>query len=87
MEFEVSKSHILRPTLFIDMVLWVSLWKKQNRCYGKKKMGPMVENHCYDNLLMKLFMGKRIRVREDKRMVNLFSFPFLSQSILHFLDT
>jgi hypothetical protein len=39
MKFEVLKMHFLRPTLFIDMVQQVLRWKRQKRCYGKKKVG------------------------------------------------
>ena len=43
MEFEVPKRHILRPTLFIDMVQWVLRWERQNRCSSRKRDGLMAK--------------------------------------------
>ena len=41
MQFEVSKRHLLRPTLSIDMVQQVLRWERQKRCYyRKKRKGP-----------------------------------------------
>ena len=48
MEFVVSKSHIVRPTLPTDMVQRVLRWEKQKRCssFFFKGQRPMAENYC-----------------------------------------
>ena len=44
MGFEVSKRHILRPTLSIDLDQRGLQLERQNNWYGRrKKIGPMVE--------------------------------------------
>ena len=61
MEFDVPKRHILRPTLYTEMVPQVLRWEWQKRCYGRKRLGPMTEKCYYNNLLEIVLWGK-----EDK---------------------
>ena len=65
MEFEVSKRHILRPTLSTDMVKWDLYWERQKRCYGRKRQGLMAHKYCYNQLLNGFCWGG---VDEDKRL-------------------
>ena len=77
MEFKVPKRHIIRLTLFTDMVPWVLLWERQKRCYGRKRQGSMVEIHCYNKILIIYFLKKKpsplweVKTSEHKRMVKL----------------
>ena len=77
MEFKVSKRHILKPTLFIDMVQHVLRWERQNRYSGRKKQGP--SNCCFSKVLMSFFGEEKMKTREDNKRVKLdffFKTPF-----------
>ena len=50
MEFKVPKRHILRPTLSTNMVQHILWWERQDRCYGRKRQGPMAKKHYYNEL-------------------------------------
>ena len=45
MKFEVH-----RDTLSTTMVQRVLLWVRQNRCFGRKRQGSMVEKYCYNKI-------------------------------------
>ena len=82
MEFEVPETHILRPTLFTDMVQRVLRWERQKRCSGTKRQGPIAKKYFYNRILMKFLFGEeKMKTIEDKRMVKL---EFLSRFL--FLD-
>jgi hypothetical protein len=58
MKLEVPKRYIIRPsTLSIDMV--------QNRRFGRKRQGPMVEECCYYEIIMNFIL--EVKKCEDKR--------------------
>ena len=68
MKIEVPKRHILRPTLFTDMVQRVLRWERQKRCSSRKKQGFMVENIA--RMIFNDFFGggggEKMRIREDQ---------------------
>ena len=66
MEFEVSKRHVLRSTVPIDMVHWVLWRERQKRCYGRKGQGSMAKKCCYNKISMIFYLGER--EDEDKRI-------------------
>ena len=78
-EFEVSKRHVLRPMLSIDMVQWVLQWEKQKRCSSRKRQGPMTKRCCYNRFFNEVFLwGKRRWGQEKTRewLDLIFSFSF-----------
>ena len=79
MEFEISKRHILRPTLSIDMVQWVLWWGRQKRCSGRKRQGPMAKKCCYNKILLILFWKQKMKTIERSNLIFLLSskMPFL----------
>ena len=44
MEFEVPRSHILRPTLYADMVQRVLRWERQTNALVEKDKDPWQRN-------------------------------------------
>ena len=57
-ECEVPKRHIiLRSTLAIDMVQRVLRWKRQKRCFSKKRQRPVEEKYCCNQTLMIFLLG------------------------------
>ena len=52
MEFEVPETHILRPTLFTDIVQHVLRGRGKSGALVEKKQGPMVERCYYNDVLI-----------------------------------
>jgi hypothetical protein len=76
-EFEVPYKHNLRHALSTHMVQRVLRWERQNRCYGRKRQGPMVEKCYYNKFLMKFYLRKRRWIQEKTReWSNSIFFPF-----------
>ena len=73
MEFEVLKRHILRLTLFIDMVQQVLWWERQKRCFGRIREEPTAYI-----ILMKVFWGKEDQ--DKRRLKNGQTWIFLGQN-------
>ena len=85
MELEIPKRHILRPTLYTDMVQRAVRWERQKRRSGRKRQRPMAKKCCYNAFLMKLFFGEeKMKTRENKRMVQLFGHMFKNSTHSHF---
>jgi len=63
MEFEISKRHTLKPTLFTIMVQQVLWWERQQRCYDRKRQGSLARNIVIINT-NEIILGKK---NEDKR--------------------
>ena len=63
-KFEVPKRHILRPTLSIDMVQWVLRWEWKKRWSGRNGQGSMVENYCYNKIIMTFLGEEKMKTRE-----------------------
>ena len=82
LKFEVSKRHIVRLTLSIDMVQRVLRWERQKMCSYRKGSGPW-QIVVFVTSFVRIFLGGR--EDEDKRMVKLF-FYFIFSKLL-FLDT
>jgi hypothetical protein len=76
MKFEVFERHILRPTLFIDMVQWVLQWERRKRCFVRKRQGPMAKKLCYNDLSL-IFLGREDEDNstQKNKMVKHYVFP------------
>ena len=73
MEFEVSKRHILRPTLSANMVQRVWLWERQKRHAWKKEKGkgPREMNDLIIIFDKMFFEEEKMETRENKKKVKL----------------
>ena len=67
MKFEILKRHILRPTLFIDMVQHVSQWERQKRCFVEKKQGPMAKKIMLLWFLMFFYWGENMKANSTRK--------------------
>jgi hypothetical protein len=70
MKFEVPQRHILRPTLFTDMIQWVLRWERQKRCSDRERQGPMAEKYCYNKSLMEFFGEDKKRQEKTREWSN-----------------
>ena len=78
MECEVPKRHIFNSYIIhLHGPMGCAVGKKQKGCYGRKRQGPMTQKYCYNNLLMKLFVGKRRWRKEKKKKWSNLKFPFV----------
>ena len=55
MEVEVPKIQFSRLNKCIVMVQRILRWERQERWFGRKKQGPMVEKCCYNDFLWNFF--------------------------------
>ena len=64
MEFEVPRSHILRPTLYADMVQRVLRWERQTNALVEKDKDPWQRNVVI--IIFQYFFYLRRGGREDE---------------------
>jgi hypothetical protein len=69
MEFKVSKRHILKPPLSIDMVQRVLWLDRQKRCYDRNRQELVVKKWRYNEILMNFFVGG-IEDEDKRRQAN-----------------
>ena len=86
MEFEVPKSHILRPTLYADMVQRVLQWERQTNALVEKDKDPWQRNVVII-IVQYIFLFKKggeekMKTRKDKRMVKLYFILFFQNFLI-----
>ena len=77
MEFEVLKRHILKPTVYTDMVEQILRWERPKKnAMVVKGRDPWQRNVVIIDCQWKTFGKQKMQTREDKRMVDSILFVF-----------